>query len=453
MTSRGKKQRNATLDKAEETAAAKLELTPSWFSGGNPAEAAEDLAQRYRRARADNPDVMLSGPEAYEAYRRRLEERFQTAKRMANDLGGEIMSNMEHAQPPLRHGQHSEDEGSKRFQDWQRKLDARNGRSERRSSTGRLTVGRVVGLFAGACALGGLAGFGSANFDVISPAVGKGQVLLSSGAGWIAGKIPAWTSAEGQAAPDQRTAGVAARNTVLTKKPIKMARVAVADAAGVLNEPIPLELEAIPSDPKLPLALKITGLPEDAYLTHGRKLTDGEWLLKSAEIDGVKLVVPKAEQPQLDLSVAGVEENSGTAATPPQEMTVALDLGSIKVLPANAPPELQSPTNQLLPSAIPLPMEAQNPEADGLYDKAEALLKTGDIVSARQFFVKAHSLGSAKAAFGAGQTYDPAVYAAMNVLGLKPDRAKALEWYNKAVLAGSAEAQAALEILNVSNEP
>lgn len=106
--------------------------------------------------------------------------------------------------------------------------------------------------------------------------------------------------------------------------------------------------------------------------------------------------------------------------------------------------------SQPLPQAIPLPQEAENTEAKTLLGKGEALLKTGDLDSARQFFIKAHGMGAAEGAFGAGQTYDPVVYAAMNVRGLEPDPQKAREWYDKAVAAGSEDAAKALAKLNAA---
>jgi TPR repeat protein len=108
---------------------------------------------------------------------------------------------------------------------------------------------------------------------------------------------------------------------------------------------------------------------------------------------------------------------------------------------ANSPP---------LPQAIPLPQEAENREAKTLLGKGEALLKTGDLVSARQFFMKAHVLGLAEGAYGAGRTYDPAVYTAMNVRGLEPDVAKAREWYDKAASEGYEDAIQALEKLDAA---
>lgn len=425
------------------------EVTPTWFSNTYGAEDSSDLVERYRTSRAQDPIFETPSPEAYEAYRRRLEERFQSAKRMAS---GPVpaFSTMDDSPQKRRKVNSADDEGSKRFKDWQKKMNSRNGQREPQEGPARLSPLRIASFFVAACTIGGLAGFGSANMDLVRSGTSAIASAASSGMAIAATYLPDWKN---EPAPMDNNGGSTGGSTVLTKKPVKIARVDVNDASGVLNNPIPLDLAAIPAEDEAPLALKITGLPDDAYLTQGTEIANGEWMLKPGEIEGVKLVVPQAETPQLDLAVAAVEEKTGTQAAPPREMTVELDLNSLKVLPASAPPEAQSGTLPPLPQAIPLPQEVENSEAQAFLNKGETLLKTGDLVSARQFFIKAHGLGLVDAAYGVGQCYDPAVYAAMNVHGLKPDAAKARGWYEKAAAAGHEKAKAALQILNASLEP
>lgn len=425
-------------------------VTPSWFGRSVPAndvrDMARDMGEQYRSARAHAPLFEQPSPEAYDAYRRRLEERFQNAKRQA---AGPIppFSTMPHDRPFSR-GK-DEDEGSLRFREWQKKMESRNGQpAQQGRRRARLSPLKIAGLFAVACTIGGVAGVASSNMNMLH----KGYAATVDGASTAIGAVLALMQAP--PATDTKTAdatpaAAAGGSTVLTKKPVRIPRVDVADASGALNNPIPLEIAAVPADPDIPLALKITGLPNDAYLTKGREVADGEWLLKPTEIQGVKLVVQNAQSSQIDLNVAAVEEKTGAQAAPPREMTVALDLTNVTVQPASAPPEVQS-NSQPLPQAIPVPQEADNTEAKTLLGKGEALMKTGDLVTARQFFIKAHGLGLAEGAYGAGQTYDPAVYTAMNVRGLEPDAAKAKEWYDKAAAAGYADARKALEKLNAA---
>lgn len=423
------------------------DVTPTWFANTYGAEQTDELADRYRTSRAQDPIFDTPSPEAYEAYRRRLEERFQSAKRMAS---GPVpaFSTMDDGPQKRRKAAPAEDEGSQRFKDWQMKMNHRNGQTAPQPAPSRLSPLRIAGFFMGACTIGGLAGFASANMDVMRSSTSAVAQAASSSYAAVVAHMPDWPGSTRETTAGGGSGG----STVLTKKPVKIARVDVNDASGVLNNPIPLDLAAIPAEDEAPLALKITGLPGDAYLTQGTEIANGEWMLKPGEIEGVKLVVPQADAPQIDLAVAAVEEKTGAQAAPPREMTVELDLTGLTVQPANAPPEAQSGNLPPLPQAIPLPQEVEVSEARTLYNKGEALLKTGDLVSARQFFVKAHGLGLAEAAYGVGQCYDPAVYAAMNVHGLQPDAAKAKDWYQKAAAMGHENAKAALEVLNAAAE-
>lgn len=421
-------------------------VTPSWFGNGLSPDDSAALASRYRAARAHAPLFEQPGPEAYDAYRRRLEERFQSAKRMAS---GPVAPFSTMPEDRAQKRKLPDDDGNLRFREWQRKMNARQQPAVEAEGRSRLTPLRIAGLFAVACSIGGAAGLASANMGLVRSAYTSVAGTASASMSALLALMPS----PSQSTPTEQAA-TGGGSTVLTKKPVRMARVDVADVSGGLNNPIPLALNAVPAEPDMPLALKITGLPGDAYLTKGTQVADGAWLLKPADIKGVELVVPQAQSPQLDLAVAAVEEKTGVEAAPPREMTVELDLGNVTVQPANAPPEVQSNGAPTLPQAIPLPQEADialaSSEAKTLLGKGEALLKTGDLVSARQFFIKAHAKGLAEGAYGAGQTYDPAVYADMNVRGLEPDAEMAREWYGKAASAGHSPASEALEKLNAA---
>jgi hypothetical protein len=241
------------------------------------------------------------------------------------------------------------------------------------------------------------------------------------------------------------------------QKPISIATLNVEDAAGALNTSIPLLLHAEPGSESEPISLKIMGLPETAYLTAGTRVEGNAWLLSPGQEEGVKLVVPASEQPNFDVAVAAIETKSGELAAPVKELTIALDDPSFNVVPANAPPESQAAAmtkedkpepsandaGQVAALSAPETPASLSPAAD-LLAKGDTLLQSGDLAGARQFFEKAYASGSAEGALGAGKTFDPAVYAELNVQGVKPDPAKALEWYKKAQLSGAR--QAATEI-------
>jgi hypothetical protein len=199
------------------------------------------------------------------------------------------------------------------------------------------------------------------------------------------------------------------------------------------------------------------GLPTDSYLTKGVEISKGNWLLKPADIAGVQLVVPQTDAPQFNVEVAAIEEKSGVLAAPVKAMTVEIDKPVVQtaeapalsgtvnlaatIAPANSPPEsaVQQPSG-----AAP---QVVNPEAVDFIAKGDGLLNSGDLASARQFYMRADELGDAHGAYGVGRTYDPSVFAELNVQGLLPDPEKAKQWYKKAAVGGVAAAKTALETL------
>ena len=92
-------------------------------------------------------------------------------------------------------------------------------------------------------------------------------------------------------------------------------------------------------------------------------------------------------------------------------------------------------------------------EVKGLLDKGDMLMKTGDLIIARQFYNRAFEMGAAEGAMGVAKTYDPAVYTEMKVQGITPDAAKAAEWYEKAKAAGVTEAAMALPAPPEADQP
>jgi hypothetical protein len=251
--------------------------------------------------------------------------------------------------------------------------------------------------------------------------------------------------------------------TVVPKKVVITARVDALDVSGNADAPIPLALKAEAGEPDQPVALKLSGLPRDAYLTAGTKLDSNDWLLKPGQELGVKLVVPEAPPLPLSLAVAAIEPTSGELVAPVREFTVAVAPNpEVKIVPANAPPEgrtdfavkTETPAAAPIPAATPaaltaLPAAAPIPEpaseADTLIQRGDILMKSGELVAARPFYERAIELGGGgDAAFRLAQTYDPEVFAQNQVRGLRPDPVQALKYYQQAAAGGIAEAQAAI---------
>ena len=243
--------------------------------------------------------------------------------------------------------------------------------------------------------------------------------------------------------------------TVITKKPVATASLEVSDAAGETNSFIPLALRAEPAETGSDILLKISGIPEGAYLTSGRKNEDKIWALTLADLKDLKLVIPETEEAEIDLAVAAFEPETGELAAPVKTLTVALS--DVVVQPTSAPPPSQAPALNSAgktghPAPIPQPesmtmdaLHASELSATRLMvTEADALLKNGDVLKARLTYEKVWTGGSAEGAFGMARSYDPVVLGSLAVRNDNPDKAKALAWYERAAGAGHAGAADAI---------
>lgn len=267
----------------------------------------------------------------------------------------------------------------------------------------------------------------------------------------------------------QMAAPNAVRDTIIEKKPVSTATLQVEDVTGETNSFIPLALHAVPAGLETDMLLKISGLPEGAYLTSGHRQDDQIWTLSLAEMKDVKLVVPRADDPQIDLAIAAFEPRTGELAAPVKTMTVALK--DVLVEPASAPPpDLSLPppdginstmpgaSNAGKPASLPPPFSnklalagPQSVETLSLINGADALLSGGDVAAARRSYERAWGNdGSAAAAFGLARSYDPLVLPTLPATNAAPDKGQAMQWYKRAAGAGHADAAKAITRLQVN---
>lgn len=315
-------------------------------------------------------------------------------------------------------------------------------------------------LVAATMALAAGAGVGMVNARFFLPTDGSGTALplsavepavAEAGIATPPPALPAVTNGQPAAAP---------QTTIITKKPVPIATLEVADVTGQTNSYIPLALRAAPAGLNGDILLKISGIPDGAYLTSGRKEEDKIWALTLNDLKDVKLVVPEANQPQLDLAVAAFEPKTGELAAPVKTMTVAISNATIQ--PASAPPPQQvraapQPKATLVPAeAAPAPIPPPKtvnlasqipdiaPETRQLVLDGDEALRSGDVKAARSAYEKAWSKGAADGAFGLGRSYDPVALSSLDIPKAKPDKAKALTWYQRAAAAGNEDAAAAI---------
>lgn len=291
---------------------------------------------------------------------------------------------------------------------------------------------------------------------------GLGAVIAGGSIGLAATQIDFRGESTPAAAQEHATAALAGADqpqevpsALASRKLILTASINVSDVSGPVDEMIPLPLRIVPERAGQKLAVRISGLPEAAYLTAGQRVAKN-WILQPGQEKNVKLVVPDAEASQYQVEVAALEPTTGQLAAPAKVMTLMLEGVTAPSEAAAQPADLalvKTPAEVVeeLPAAIPAPAEkpaqVASPAAE-LVRKGDILLKVGDLAAARQFYQEAFDQGALEGAIGAAKSYDPAVYAELNVQGLEPDRAKALDWYKKAGAAGGSDTAAAVARLS-----
>jgi membrane protein involved in colicin uptake len=90
---------------------------------------------------------------------------------------------------------------------------------------------------------------------------------------------------------------------------------------------------------------------------------------------------------------------------------------------------------------------AARAQVERLLANGEKYLGQGNIVVARQYFLRAAEAGNATAALRLAETHDPRELARLGVQGVTPDTATAQHWYERAHQLGSPHAQARLHRL------
>jgi hypothetical protein len=141
---------------------------------------------------------------------------------------------------------------------------------------------------------------------------------------------------------------------------------------------------------------------------------------------------------------------SAPVASALAESPLALAISSAPIGPAataNQPPAVVAPIAQA-PRAHLLPEEVT-----ALLARGDALLGSGDIVSARLCYERAAEEGAdAQAALRLGETYDPTFLARARLNGVRGDATAAAQWYQYALTLGATEAQTLLTAVAASDD-
>jgi hypothetical protein len=114
------------------------------------------------------------------------------------------------------------------------------------------------------------------------------------------------------------------------------------------------------------------------------------------------------------------------------------------VVPANAPVS----ANSTAATALAPPISGlSKAELTDLLHHGDALLRTGDISSARLFYERAADAGDGRAALRLGATFDPEFLGRLGLGKLQTDPAEARLWYNRARDLGEVDAKRRLNSL------
>jgi hypothetical protein len=218
-----------------------------------------------------------------------------------------------------------------------------------------------------------------------------------------------------------------------------------------------LDIRITPESAIPPRALiVIRGAPAGVRFSQGRAFGPGVWVIPAAAVTSLKLTAPSDYDGGGVITLALATLDGKAIA----EVLVVLVDRARASLPVNSPAEPASGrTGAFTATSPPAASERANrapPKLTGekraelllLLQKGKDSFRIGNVMHARQFYLRAAENGLAEAALELAATYDPVELAQVpGVIGVLPDPALARKWYEKAKALGSMEAEARLAAL------
>ncbi len=202
----------------------------------------------------------------------------------------------------------------------------------------------------------------------------------------------------------------------------------VENVVGPPGTPLPIRVKlgssSISSDPdREDPAVMFSGLPEGFRLSAGTKKMRA-WSVSIDKLNGLMLIPPPAYEGDFKILAMFFDGK---------------DIRDMRTIPVSI---------HRKPASAPVVPALSPGEEDALLKRGNALLKNGDVSAARLNFETLAARGSAIGAFALAQSYDPEFLKTLPIAGLRPDVAKAREWYRKAAELGSKEAAVRLSALS-----
>jgi hypothetical protein len=241
--------------------------------------------------------------------------------------------------------------------------------------------------------------------------------------------------------PDSRSASMMAPQLAVMQGAAKPAvtRLVIEERQALANEPLPLGV--VLHGATGGEAIVLSGLTQGTLLSAGEALGATGWRVPARELGHVLAYPP--------VSFVGVMDTA-VELRAPDNARLDTQFAKLEWVPKSGTPSAMR-ASRLDRSDIVLPGSATaklSPERMArLVGRGVGFLKDGDFAAARLMLRLPADAGDASAALLLGATYDPAVLAELGVFGLRPDRAAARAWYQRARNYGSAEASRRIERL------
>jgi hypothetical protein len=237
----------------------------------------------------------------------------------------------------------------------------------------------------------------------------------------------------------------------------------VNDSSGAVNEPLQLGVSV--STPSAGASVTLRGLPPGARLTVGKRISASEWRVPALEISTAAVIPPDDFAGQITVAAelrgddgdALVASSVHLAWAPPAPAALPATRPQQIALPPAAAPILSRPQPVLAPTNPPAAAAPPGPmptvrnldprEIATFLNRAQELISTGDLQSARLLLRRAAEAQNARAAFALAQTYDPSVLKQYGASAPPAEVATARNWYEKARDWGAPDAQRQIDAL------
>lgn len=209
---------------------------------------------------------------------------------------------------------------------------------------------------------------------------------------------------------------------------------AVREISGPANQPIPVRISLPRIEDGVYNFLVFQNIPDAFEMSTGFPVED-RWVVPVDDVEALTMKAPTDYRGSFSLQVklrVGGTDKSVTLAVPVKISAPADADRSVAVTGASSG-------------------DSSNLSEDveqSMIKRAEAMLATRDIASARMIYKYLVQKGSGRAAYGLARTYDPAMLDEIGIAGMNAaDLELAKKWYEQAALLGQQDAQERLKVI------